>query len=96
MMSVALKDNMLLKELYLCDNKIQPTDANYISSIIKDNKCLELLDLRNNNLQDSGLSTICSGLSEQIDSHHGLRNLCIANNYITASGVSYLAKALVI
>ena len=96
MMAAALKDNHQLKELYLCDNKLQPSDGQAIANIIKENQCLELLDLRNNNLQDAGLSHICMGLSEKMNScSSGIKNLCLANNYITATGISYLAKALV-
>jgi Ran GTPase-activating protein (RanGAP) involved in mRNA processing and transport len=95
MLAAALKDNEQLKEVHLCDNKMQPNDGHAIANIIKENKGVEVLDLKNNNLQDMGLSYICSGLSEQVNAGHGLKSLCIANNSITASGISYLAKALV-
>ena len=95
MLATALKDNEQIKEVYLADNKIQPSDGQSIASIIKDNKCLEMLDLRNNNLQDIGLSYVCSGLSEQNKTNIGLKALVLSNNNITANGVSYLSKALV-
>lgn len=95
MLAAAMKDNEQIKELYLGDNKIQPSDGNPIATMIKENSCLDILDLRNNYLQDTGLSHICSGLSEQHDTHRGLKTLVVMNNNITASGVSYLSKALV-
>jgi len=95
MLAAALKDNQQIKELFLGDNKIQAVDANSISTIIKENDCLEILDLRNNNIQDIGLSHVCSGLSEQNSENKGLRSLVLTNNNITAHGVSYLSKALV-
>ena len=63
MLAAALKDNELIKEVYLSDNKLQATDGNSIATLIKENSHLELIDLKNNNLQDLGLSHICSGLS---------------------------------
>lgn len=96
MLAAALKDNEQIKEVYLGDNKLQAADGNTIATIIKENKCLEVLDLRNNHLHDIGLSYICSGLSEQVNAYEGLRNLVVFNNSITAHGISYLSKALVI
>lgn len=95
MLAAALRDNQQLKEIYLADNKLQASDGQTLSSIIKENKCLEVLDLKNNNLQDLGLSHICSGLSEQGDAKHGIRALILSNNGITANGISYLSKALI-
>jgi hypothetical protein len=95
MLAAALKDNEVIKEIFLGDNKMQPTDGQSICTIIKENKCLELLDLKNNSLQDIGLSHICSGLSEKGNSKFGLRSLSISNNNITANGISYLSKALI-
>ena len=97
-LSTALRDNEHIKELYLCDNKIQPQDGNSIANIIKENKYLELIDLKNNNLQDTGLATICMSLSERSDinsTKSGLKSLSIANNSITTLGCTYLCKALI-
>lgn len=96
MLAAALKDNEQIKEVYLCDNKLQPSDGQSLATIIKENKCLELIDLKNNNLQDSGLAYICSGLSEKSsESSRGLKSLHISNNNLTANGISYLSKALI-
>lgn len=95
MLAAALKDNELVKEIYLSDNKLQSSDGNSISTLIKENNNLELIDLKNNNLQDIGLSYVCSGLSEKTNSNCGLKTLIISNNNITANGISYLSKALI-
>lgn len=94
MLAAALKDNHVLKELYLGDNKLQPVDGQSLCSIIKENKCLDVLDLKNNSLLDAGLSHMCSGLSELARADSGLKALVLAGNGLTATGVSYLAKAL--
>ena len=47
----ALKLNETLKELSLGDNKFMPTDGVHIGNLLKYNHKIELLDLRNNNLQ---------------------------------------------
>jgi protein phosphatase 1 regulatory subunit 37 len=95
MLAAALRDNQLIKELYLADNKMQPNDGQPLGNIIKENKCIEVFDLRNNHLQDVGLTHICSGLSEQTNSKLGLKSLNLSNNGITANGISYLSKALI-
>lgn len=46
-----LKTNETLRKLHLADNKITPSDAAQIASLIKFNKNIKLLDLRNNHLQ---------------------------------------------
>jgi len=47
----ALKLNETLKELFIGDNKLLPTDGVQIGNLLKYNHCLQLLDLRNNHLQ---------------------------------------------
>jgi hypothetical protein len=42
-----------MKELYLNENKLQATDGMYIGGFLKENKYLEVLDLRTNQLQVS-------------------------------------------
>lgn len=65
--------NDVLKELFLADNKLMPTDGIQIGSLLKYNHVLELLDLRNNPLQVSfmGKSIKNMGLiTVQSISHH--------------------------
>lgn len=47
----ALKVNETLKELYLADNKLMPSDGIQLGSLLRYNRTLHLLDLRNNHLQ---------------------------------------------
>jgi len=49
----ALKTNEILKELFLADNRLMPTDGIQLGNMLKYNHVLELLDLRNNQLQVS-------------------------------------------
>ncbi|KAL4238283.1 hypothetical protein ACF0H5_002995 [Mactra antiquata] len=89
----ALKMNEILKELFLGDNKFMPTDGVQIGNLLKYNHSLELLDLRNNHLQDVGITHICDGLSEQcLDT--GLLTLVLWNNQITFQGMSAINKAV--
>lgn len=46
----ALKNNTGLRELYLGDNGLQPTDGSHIYQLITSNSSLQLLDLRNNSI----------------------------------------------
>jgi len=45
--------NEILKELFLADNRLMPTDGIQLGNLLKYNHVLELLDLRNNQLQVS-------------------------------------------
>ena len=47
----AIKMNEILRELYLADNKLMPSDGIQLGNMLKFNHKLALLDLRNNHLQ---------------------------------------------
>ena len=47
----ALRTNVYLRELYLADNKMLPADGAQIAMLLKSNHTIEVLDLRNNQLQ---------------------------------------------
>jgi protein phosphatase 1 regulatory subunit 37 len=47
----AIKFNEVLRELFLADNKLTPSDGVQLGSLLKTNRTLSLLDLRNNLLQ---------------------------------------------
>jgi protein phosphatase 1 regulatory subunit 37 len=47
----AVKFNEVLRELFLADNKLTPSDGVQLGSLLKTNRTLSLLDLRNNLLQ---------------------------------------------
>lgn len=89
----ALKMNEILTELFLADNKLMPTDGIQLGNLLKYNHKLQLLDVRNNNLQDIGVSHICDGVYEQtLDS--GLLTLVLWNNQLTYQSMSAVSKAL--
>ena len=49
--------NEILRELYLADNKLMPSDGIQLGNMLKFNHKLALLDLRNNHLQVYPTST---------------------------------------
>ncbi|CAF1400720.1 unnamed protein product [Adineta ricciae] len=87
-----------LRELYLCDNRLQVQDSILINELIRScGQFLHVLDLRSNSLQDNGMSHIASQLS-QYDEHHTHQNtiykISFQSNQLTYQGVAFLAKAL--
>ncbi|XP_076316399.1 uncharacterized protein LOC143228866 isoform X2 [Tachypleus tridentatus] len=91
----ALKLNNVLRELYLGDNKISSADGLQVGNLLRANSWLELLDLRNNNLQDLGMSHVLDGLSHQpILGGSGLQTLVLWNNHISSNGMKHLVHSL--
>lgn len=90
----ALKMNETLKELFIGDNKLMSTDGIQVGNLLKFNHKLELLDLRNNHLQDAGVHHVCEGLSEQTYGS-GLLTLVLWNNQISFQAMSDISQALV-
>ncbi|RXM34547.1 Protein phosphatase 1 regulatory subunit 37 [Acipenser ruthenus] len=92
LLATALKMNMNLRELYLADNKLNGLqDSAQLGNLLKFNCYIQILDLRNNHIQDSGLAYLCEGLKEQ---RKGLVTLVLWNNQLTHNGMAYLAAAL--
>ncbi|XP_054452822.1 protein phosphatase 1 regulatory subunit 37 [Anoplopoma fimbria] len=92
LLATALKMNMNLRELYLADNKLNGLqDSAQIGNLLKFNYNIQILDLRNNHILDSGLAYVCEGLKEQ---RKGLVTLVLWNNQLTHNGMGYLAAAL--
>ncbi|ELT97355.1 hypothetical protein CAPTEDRAFT_218827 [Capitella teleta] len=89
----ALKMNGTVRELFLADNKLMPSDGIQLGSLLKFNHRLQLLDVRNNHLQDVGISHLCDGLWEQ-NLDHGLNTLVLWNNQITYQSMTALSRAL--
>ncbi|CAM9778946.1 unnamed protein product [Lampetra planeri] len=88
----ALKMNLAMRELYLADNKLNSgQDALQLGNLVKFNSTLQLLDLRNNSLMDSGLQHVCEGLKEQ---KKGLVTLVVWNNQLSHVGMQYVASML--
>ncbi|KAH9527428.1 hypothetical protein DERF_001442 [Dermatophagoides farinae] len=61
----SIKFNTSLRELYLGENKIGSADCVQIGNLLRGNSILNVLDLRNNFIQDTGLDHICEGLAHQ-------------------------------
>lgn len=56
--ATALKMNMNLRELYLADNKLNGLqDSAQLGNLLKFNYNIQILDLRNNHILDSGLTS---------------------------------------
>ncbi|XP_054901412.1 protein phosphatase 1 regulatory subunit 37 [Poeciliopsis prolifica] len=92
LLATALKMNMNLRELYLADNKLNGLqDSAQLGNLLKFNCNIQILDLRNNHILDSGLAYLCEGLKEQ---RKGLVTLVLWNNQLTHNGMGYLAAAL--
>ncbi|XP_034025120.1 protein phosphatase 1 regulatory subunit 37 [Thalassophryne amazonica] len=92
LLATALKMNMNLRELYLADNKLNGLqDSAQLGNLLKFNYNIQILDLRNNHILDSGLAYLCEGLKEQ---RKGLITLVLWSNQLTHNGMGYLAAAL--
>lgn len=92
LLATALKMNMTLRELYLADNKLNGLqDSAQLGNLLKFNCSLQILDLRNNHVLDSGLAYICEGLKEQ---RKGLTTLVLWNNQLTHTGMAFLGMTL--
>uniref|UniRef100_A0A8C3LA79 Protein phosphatase 1 regulatory subunit 37 n=1 Tax=Chrysolophus pictus TaxID=9089 RepID=A0A8C3LA79_CHRPC len=92
LLATALKMNVTLRELYLADNKLNGLqDAAQLGNLLKFNCSIQILDLRNNHILDSGLAYLCEGLREQ---RRGLVTLVLWNNQVTQAGTAYLGVTL--
>ncbi|KAJ7420941.1 Protein phosphatase 1 regulatory subunit 37 [Willisornis vidua] len=92
LLATALKMNLNLRELYLADNKLNGLqDSAQLGNLLKFNSHIQILDLRNNHLLDSGLAYLCEGLKEQ---RKGLVTLVLWNNQLTHTGMAYLGMTL--
>ncbi|XP_061452575.1 protein phosphatase 1 regulatory subunit 37 [Rhineura floridana] len=92
LLATALKMNMNLRELYLADNKLNSLqDSAQLGNLLKFNCFIQILDLRNNHILDSGLAYICEGLKEQ---RKGLVTLVLWNNQLTHTGMAYMGITL--
>ncbi|KAL7289111.1 hypothetical protein TKK_0017059 [Trichogramma kaykai] len=97
----ALKFNMALRELYLCDNQIQGTfDSCQLETLLKFNSRLRYLDLSDNRIQDEDLYYIVNGLTHQLHfglyskSKRGLETLVLDNNKLTRRASTHINAAI--
>ncbi|XP_060113557.1 protein phosphatase 1 regulatory subunit 37 [Heteronotia binoei] len=92
LLATALKMNVNLRELYLADNKLNSLqDSAQLGNLLKFNCSIQILDLRNNHVLDSGLAYLCEGLKEQ---RKGLVTLVLWNNQLTHTGMAYMGVTL--
>lgn len=63
--------NMNLRELYLADNKLNGLqDSAQLGNLLKFNCSLQILDLRNNHVLDSGVYKVHPPLLQSPSTHH--------------------------
>ncbi|NWX32768.1 PPR37 phosphatase, partial [Notiomystis cincta] len=92
LLATALKMNVTLRELYLADNKLNGLqDSAQLGNLLKFNGNIQILDLRNNHILDSGLAYLCEGLREQ---RRGLLTLVLWNNQLSQAGMAFLGMTL--
>ncbi|KAG8448487.1 hypothetical protein GDO86_015540 [Hymenochirus boettgeri] len=92
LLATALKMNIVLRELYLADNRLNSLqDSAQLGNVLRFNSCIQILDLRNNHIMDSGLSYICEGIKEQ---RQGLVTLVLWNNQLTHAGMVHMSMCL--
>ncbi|CAH0730919.1 unnamed protein product, partial [Brenthis ino] len=107
---IALKTNTSVRELRLDDNNLTPSDASQIGNLLRYNTRIQLLDLSNNMIQDSGLGHIADALVEQAAhsppspsttptttggcESRGLAFLVLWNNQLTRNCVNHLTKIM--
>ncbi|XP_053544775.1 protein phosphatase 1 regulatory subunit 37 isoform X2 [Bombina bombina] len=92
LLATALKMNIVLRELYLADNRLNSLqDSAQLGNVLKFNSCIQILDLRNNHIMDSGLAFLCEGIKEQ---RQGLVTLVLWNNQLTHTGMVYMSMCL--
>ncbi|KHJ96265.1 leucine Rich repeat-containing domain protein [Oesophagostomum dentatum] len=91
----ALKFNTVLKELYLGENSIQSADGAHLYQLILNNFTIQMIDLRNNQLGDTGVAKIFEALrNPEVIKKTSLTALVLWNNKITAAGMDSVAAAL--
>lgn len=84
---------MTLKELYLADNKLGLIEATHLGTLLKNNRTLQVLDLSNNQIQDTGINHLVLGLcSPKLG---GLEVLILWNNLLTSACSTFIEALLV-
>lgn len=107
----SIKFNTSVRELYLGENKICSADCVQLGNLLRGNSYLNVLDLRNNLIQDVGLEHICEGLAHQptsstvfelfetgkfsVSQNSGILILNLSDNQLTSRAMNRLAQTLV-
>ena len=63
----ALKKNRLVKELLLAQNSFGPHAIGHLSSLLTENKCLTIIDLRENGFGAGFVASLVAGLVDRFD-----------------------------
>lgn len=107
--ATALKMNMNLRELYLADNKLNGLqDSAQLGNLLKFNYNIQILDLRNNHILDSGLtsSSLCISswspplemfvlvVQPTVAHFSSLCSLDIYMLFLVSSGLAYICEGL--
>ena len=91
LLTAGLRQNNSVHELYLAENRLAPEDGAHLRALISLSSTLQLLDLRNNDLQDIGLLHLCEGLKV---ARCVLETLVLWNNKISTKSINAAAEAL--
>lgn len=67
-LAAALRLNTGVKELYLADNELAIVDAVQLGNLLRSNTTLQIMDVSNNQILDSGIGHISDGLIDQVPS----------------------------
>lgn len=87
-LAASLENNQLLTELTI--SRQETNGFKYIFDALKNNQCLQVLDIRDNNLGDED----CKYISETLKVTNSLRELYMQFNNISDDGCKYLHEAL--
>ncbi|CAH2229593.1 jg17850 [Pararge aegeria aegeria] len=93
---IALKTNSSVRELRLGDNSLAASDASQIASLLRYNTRLQLLDLSNNQIQDTGVGAIADALEKQLADSPPSPHQCphLRDNKLGAAGLQAILNAL--
>ncbi|CAF2751545.1 unnamed protein product [Rotaria sp. Silwood2] len=91
-MEIVIKQGMIDKQCTILDlmsTKITQRGVSILANALRDNKCLEELNISHNNISDSGIRYLSSTINSSV-----LKQLDLAENDISDEGAKYLAEML--
>ncbi|XP_058233070.1 NACHT, LRR and PYD domains-containing protein 3-like [Hemibagrus wyckioides] len=86
-----ISPNCFLEKLSLRQCNLTETSCSNLASVLRSHTCLTALELRDNDVKDSGLKLLCTGLQDQGCS---LQKLGLSGCCVTEDGCFALASAL--